>query len=141
MDSKAWNAWVDAEEARRRLEEDPPDNTGLLAADEFDDEYNSTTEGGRGSSKTIAGLLAGACAGWARQPNAAGFQEAMRASKPSRRQRSIIAVLISEATLDEVLMAHREGAFTWRQLSERMHQRGRYSGKLARYVNMRRSRR
>ena len=50
-------------------------------------------------------------------------------------------MLISEATLDEVLMAHREGAFTWRQLSERMHQRGRYSGTLARYVNMRRSRR
>lgn len=141
MDGNTWNAWVDAEEARRQVEEDPPDNTGLLAADEFDDEYNSTAEGGRGSSKTIAGLLASACAGWARRPNAAEFHEAMRTTKPSRRQRSIIAVLINEATLDEVLMAHREGAFTWRQLAERMHQQGRYSGTLARYVNMRRSRR
>ena len=51
MELNAWNAWVDREEARRQLEDDPRANAGLLAEERFDDEYapdDDTADRGRG---------------------------------------------------------------------------------------------
>ena len=145
IDLKAWNAWVDREEARRRLEDNPPPNTGLLPAEKLSDEYapdDGTVEGERGpESSAIRSLLAGACAGWKHPPDSAEFYDAMRAEEPSRRQKTIAAVLISEGTANDVLLAHLQGAFTWRQLGRMMHRRGLYSGRLARYVNRHRAER
>lgn len=139
IDLKAWNAWVDREEARRRLEDDPPPDTGLLPAEQLSDEYTSNeggVEGERGrQSSAVGSLLAGACGGWKQPPDSTEFYEAMRAKEPSRRQRTIAAVLITEGTANDVLLAYLQGAFTWRQLARMMHRRGRYSGHLARYVN------
>ena len=145
IDLKAWNAWVDREEARRRLEDDPPPNTGLLPAEELSDEYapdDGTVKGDRGPGSTaIRSLLAGACAGWKPPPDSAEFYEAMRTEQPNRRQRTIAAVLIAEGTANDALLAYLQGAFTWRQLGRMMHRRGLYSGRLARYVNQHRVRR
>ena len=140
----AWNAWVDREEARRQLEDDPRANAGLLAEERFDDEYapdDETADRGRGrESSTIRSLLAGACAGWREPPDSAEFYEAMRATEPTKRQRTIAAVLIAEATPNDILLGYRQGAFTWRQLARMMHRRGLYSGHLASYVNRHRLR-
>lgn len=140
MNLKAWNDWIDREEARRRLEDDPPANTGLLAEEHFEDEYahgtGTTTRTTGSESGTIRSLLAGACAGWRTKPDSKEFYEAMRAKKPSKRQTTIAAVLIMEGSLNDVLLAYQEGAFTWRQLARAMHRAGRYSGQLARYVNL-----
>ncbi len=61
----------------------------------------------------------------------------MRATEPTRRQEAIAGVLISEGSLDEILLGQLEGAFTWRQLVRMMHRRGDYDVELARYVNLR----
>lgn len=140
IDLDEWNRWIDEEEARRRLEDDPPPNTGLLPAEQLSDEYapdDGTIDGDRGpESSAIRSLLAGACAGWERPPDSAEFYHAMRAKQPTRRQQTIAGVLIAEGTMNDVLLAYLQGAFTWRQLGRMMHRRGVYSGHLARYVNL-----
>ena len=144
IDLDEWNTWVDGEEARRRMENEPPPNTGLLPAEQLSDEYaadDGTVEGDRGpESSAIRSLLAGACAGWEQPPESAEFYNAMRAEQPSRRQRAIAGVLIAEGTPNDVLLAYLQGAFTWRQLARMMHRRRLYSGQLARYVNRHRIR-
>lgn len=132
--------WARAENARRTREEsDEPEGVVLLEAERFSDEYagpDAEIEGGRGPhSSIIADLLAGACAGWKQRPNAAEFHAAMRAAAPDARQRAITGVLIKEGTVDQVLLAHLQGAFTWRQLVRRMHERAVCDPALARYVN------
>ena len=77
--------WARAENARRAREEsDEPEGVVLLEAERFSDEYaepDAEIQGGRGPhSSIIADLLAGACAGWKRRPDAAEFHEAMRAA-------------------------------------------------------------
>lgn len=135
----AYANWVDREEARRRAEENLPANTGLLPAERFSDEYapdDGTVPGERGPrSSGIRSLLAGACAGWRRQPDSAEFYEAMRAMQPTKRQRAIASVLIADGSPNDVLLAYLQGAFTWRQLVRMMHRRTSYSGELAQYVN------
>ena len=67
IDLNAWNTWVDGEEARRRLEDNPPPNTGLLPEEQLSNEYTTddgTVRGDHGpESSAIRSLLAGACAG------------------------------------------------------------------------------
>ena len=131
----------DRANARRRNEDDPPANTGLLPAERFPDHYepedpNSPDERGAVST-VIQGLIAGACAGWKRQPNAEEFYNAMRATEPTDRQITLAGVLIAEGSCNDVLLAYLQGAFTWRQLARMMHRRRLYSGELARFVNVR----
>jgi len=145
IDLDAWKTWVKGEEARRRLEDDPPQDTGLLPEEELSDEYAAEDERAEGNhgpkSRAIRSLLAGACAGWKQPPDSTEFYNAMRAEQPSARQQAIAGVLIAEGTPNDVLLAYLEGAFTWRQLGRMMHRRKLYSGQLARYVNRHRIRR
>ena len=132
--------WARSENARRSREEsEEPDSVVLLEAERFSDEYagrETEIEGGRGpQSSIIEDLLAGACGGWKQRPSAAEFHEAMRATVPDARQRAITGVLIKEGTVDQVLLAHLQGAFTWRQVVRRMHERAVCDPALTRYVN------
>lgn len=132
--------WARTENARRTREEsEEPDSVVLLEAERFSDEYaglEPEIEGGRGpQSSIIEDLLAGACAGWKQRPSAAEFHAAMRAAAPDARQRAIAGVLIKEGTLDQVLLAQLQGAFTWRQLVRRMHETAVCDPALTRYVN------
>ena len=127
--------------ARRRDEDDPPANTGLLPAERFSNQYepeDPDLPGEQGAaSSAIKDLIAGACAGWKRPPDAKEFYDAMRATEPTDRQITIAGVLIAEGSCNNVLLAYLQGAFTWRQLARMMHRRGLYSGELARFVNVR----
>ena len=139
-ETRAALEWAQREgERRARDEGNAPANTGLLSPERFSNDYAPTTpelpgEHGPGAS-AIRGLLAGSCAGWRRQPSSREFYEAMRANEPTRREQNIASVLIAEGSTDEIVLAHLQGAFTWRQLVRMMHRRGLYSGKLARFVN------
>ena len=75
-------------------------------------------------SQTIRGLLAGACAGWRVRPTSVELYHALRTDSPTRRQRSIATVLINEASFEEIVNAHTEGAFTWRQLARAARRQG-----------------
>ena len=128
----AW-AWSKDETRRRQLRATA---TPVLAPIEtFPDEYSTIHELARINpdadpdatgprSRTIRGLLCGACAGWKKPPTSLELHEAMSAmytGDPTRRQRSIAALLVNEASFDELLNAHLEGAFTWRQLAVAAH--------------------
>ena len=63
------------------------------------------------------GVLAGACAGWSVRPTSVELYDALRADNATSRQRSIAIVLINEVSFEEIVNAHTEGAFTWRQLA------------------------
>lgn len=127
-------------EIRRRLEEEAEGRTEPLASpDAFSDDYtpeNPEIKGRRGrQSSTVEGLLGGGCCGWSRRPNAAELYDAMRADRPTERQMAVAAALIGEAGIDDLLMAHLEGAFTWRQLAAMIHRLGIETTELSTYLN------
>ena len=147
----ATKAWIQRELARRAREEDlhpvlkrklpsPAECETLLQPTEaFDDEYSKEERDiGKGRGETsgiIKDLLTGCCAGWGIRPTSEEFYEAMRAETPSRREQNIASVLINEATLDQILLAYWQQAFTWHQLARAMRRQGIFRAKLARFVN------
>jgi hypothetical protein len=68
-------------------------------------------------SQTVRGIICGGCSGWAEKPTSEDVYEALRAEQRTAAQRNAIGVLTKEADDDEVMHAHLEGAFTWRQLA------------------------
>ena len=126
-------AWSKAETKRRR--QAAATEPTLAAIDAFPDEYSAADDlaavrldadpdatGPR--SQTIRGLLAGACAGWRVRPTSVELYDALRADDPTNRQRSIATVLINEASFEDLVNAHTEGAFTWRQLARAARRQG-----------------
>jgi hypothetical protein len=112
----------------------------VLPPEQFSNEYSPVdprfNEPRSANARAVTGLLAGSCCGWAEQPTATEFYDAMRASEPTARQRSIVNLLITEGSNDTVALAYLQGAFTWRQLASAMQQHGDYSARLAEYVNL-----
>lgn len=126
--------WARRETARRRREENGDRLVGLAPPEAFSDEYAPVERLARvrpgadpaetgPDSRTIRGLLCGACAGWGKPPTSAELYDALRAERLDRRQGSVAAVLINEASFEELVNAHTERVFTWRQLVRAMHQR------------------
>ena len=126
-------AWSKAETERRRHA--AATQPTLAPIDAFPDEYSTADDlaaagldadpdatGPR--SQTIRGLLGGACAGWRVRPTSVELYDALRADNPTSRQRSIATVLINEASFEELVNAHTEGAFTWRQLARAARRQG-----------------
>ncbi len=118
--TETW-AWSKAETERRRYA--AATQPTLAPIDAFPDEYSTADElaavrldpdpdatGPR--SQTIRGLLGGACAGWRVPPTSVELYDALRADNPTSRQRSIATVLINEASFEDLVNAHTEGAFT-----------------------------
>ena len=89
---------------------------------------------------TVEAVLASACGGWKREPTSAEFHEAVQAEQPTRRQLLIVATLAVESTWVELVKAHLEGAFTWRQLVRGLQGRGWCPRKRARQINVLRQR-
>ena len=119
--------WAERETRRRAAEHADSTAVDLGPPERYDDEYAPTetllrlrpdadpyATGPR--SQTVRSVICGRCAGWARPPRPEDVYEAMRAANRSRDQRSAIAVLTREADFEELMNAHLEGAFTWRQL-------------------------
>ena len=129
----ATRAWSKAETERRRYA--VAIQRTLAPIDAFPDEYATADDlaaaglhadpGATGPrSQTIRGLLGGACAGWRVRPTSVELYDALRADNPTRRQRSIATVLINEASFEDLVNAHTEGAFAWRQLARAARRQG-----------------
>ena len=136
--------WRERELQRRLVEEADGRAETLAPPDAFSDTYApETPEDGarRGSkSRTVEGLLGGGCCGWRERPDAAELYDAMRADQPTKRQMAVAGALISEADIDDLLMAHLEGAFTWRQLATMIHRLRMETSELSTYLNKRATR-
>ena len=133
--------WLRRELDRRRREEPVEGATALLLPPEdFSDEYapeDPTVRGDRGpNSTTVRSVLASACAGWGKRPDAAEFYEAIRSPTPTDRQEAIVNVMVIEATCNEILLAYLQGAYTWRQLARAIQRCGNRPTRLSRYVNL-----
>ncbi len=126
-------AWSKAETERRRHA--ATTQPTLAPIDAFPDDYATADEltairpdadpdATGPHSRIIRGLLGGACAGWRVRPTSVELYDALRADNPTRRQRSIATVLINEASFEELVNAHTEGAFTWRQLARAARRQG-----------------
>ena len=130
--TETW-AWSKAETERRRHAAAAPPT--LAPIDAFPDEYSTADDlaairldadpdATGPHSRTIRGLLGGACAGWPVRPTSVELYDALCADDPTNRQRSIATVLINEASFEELVNAHTEGAFTWRQLARAARRQG-----------------
>ena len=82
--------------------ETPPDKTGPKSA-------------------AVSRRIAKSCAGWRRPPTETEFYEAVHAPEPTERQAGIIGMWVCEATMDEILLACAEEAYTLRELIKAIH--------------------
>ena len=119
--------WAEQETRRRAAEHTVAGPVDLGPPERYDDEYtpietllslrpDADPDATGPRSQTVRSVICGRCAGWARSPRPEEVYEAMRAANRSRDQRSAIGVLTREADFEELMNAHLEGAFTWRQL-------------------------
>lgn len=138
--------WVWSREETRRRHETSTTDPVLEPAQMFDDRYSTLFELAAirpdadpartgAHSQTIRGLFCGACAGWRTRPTSVELYDAMRADEPTNRQQSIAAVLINEASFEDLVNAHLEGAFTWRQLARAAHRQGHVPPQRVRHIN------
>ena len=72
-------------------------------------------------SRTIRIVIRRRCCGWRTPPTNQEVYDAMRAEEPTPRQVEVMTVVLNSATFDEMVLAHLEGAFTWRQVARAMH--------------------
>ena len=134
------------EHRRTRDEQEYDLDIQLKPAEAFSDEYAPSAELARlrpdadpdrtgPDSQTIRGVICGGCCGWKTPPTSEELYEAMRSPNPSERQRAVATVLIHEADFEDLMNAHIERAFTWRQLVRAMHLRDYVPPRRARQVN------
>ena len=112
-----------------------PSDPRLLPASRFENRQASRQEqqliraptdpSERGTrSRTVTRRFAVSCSGWKRRPTAAELYDAIRAHRPTERQKAILETWATEATDDEMLAAWTEAAYTLRELVEALHRAG-----------------
>ena len=118
----------------------------LLPAESFDEEpagerftkllrLNEPVTASGPDSPTIALWLGCRCAGWPRTPTSREFYEAVRAKRPTSRQRAILDAWANQADWTEVLQAWAEHAYTMRELVAALRRNGLGQCRIARSVN------
>lgn len=125
-------AWIRRETERRRLEEDEMRPVELPPPEAFSDEYTPVevllalrphadpAETGP-ESRSVRIVIGRRCSGWRNRPTTREVYDALRADHPTGRQLAVMTVVLNAATFSEMVLAHLEGAFTWRQLARAMH--------------------
>ena len=79
--------------------------------------------------------LMSSCAGWKTRPTSREFYDAVRASRPTARQRAIVSAWRREATYFELLEAWAQRAYTDRELVRALHLAGFDCGERIREIN------
>lgn len=78
----------------------------------------------RRQSGTIGARLASSCAGWAEHPTSSEFYAAIRADRPTARQRHILDAWIREASWEEIVGGWADEVYTFRELAGALHRAG-----------------
>jgi len=76
------------------------------------------------ASRTVARRIASSCCGWNVRPSSEEFHDAIRAPRPSRRQRNLVNMWWQEATNDELVLAWAEDVYSFRELVAAIHAAG-----------------
>ena len=135
---------VRREAERRRREEDPWAPATLLPPEAFSDaeaterDFLRLCEPSAGTGRQAAAVhrrIMSSCAGWKRRPTTEEFYEAVRATRPTRRQQVIVDMWGREATFQELLEAWVQRAYTDRQLVRALHLAGFNCGERIREIN------
>ena len=135
---------VRQEATRRRDEEDRWAPATLLPPDAFSDaaatrrDFQRLGDPGAATGRHAAAVqrrILSSCAGWSRRPTAEEFYEAVRATRPTRRQQAIVDMWGREATFQELLEAWAQRAYTDRQLVRALHLAGFNCGDRIREIN------
>ena len=69
------------------------------------------------NARAVAGRIGSSCAGWAKPPTPKEFYDAVRAGRPTERQKAIVLMWATEATTHEIMAAWAQHAYTFRQLA------------------------
>jgi len=86
-------------------------------------------------SQSVRMRLGLSCAGWRHWPTSEEFYEAVRAPRPTPRQRLILETWVTEAHWVELIHAWTEEAYTLRELATALHRAGLARCKAARVLN------
>ncbi len=70
------------------------------------------------NARAVEGRIGSSCAGWAKPPTPGEFYEAVRAGRPTERQKAIVLMWVTEATTHELMAAWAQHAYTFRQLAQ-----------------------
>ena len=68
--------------------------------------------------------IARSCAGWQQQPTTEEFYAAIRSAEPTLRQRNLVRMWASEASIAEIILGWAQRAYTIRELVAAMHRAG-----------------
>lgn len=75
-------------------------------------------------SRTVRLRLRSSCAGWARRPEPAELYAAIRSSRPTERERSLLRMWANEPEWLELIQAWAERVYTLRELAAALHRAG-----------------
>ena len=75
-------------------------------------------------SVAVARRIASSCAGWPHRPTGQELYDALRAERPTARQRAIVGMWAAEASRLDMLDAHGERVYSWRRLVAALHRCG-----------------
>lgn len=89
----------------------------------------------RQHSGTIGARLASSCAGWAEHATSAEFYAAIRANRPTERQRHILDAWIREVSWEEIVCGWADEVYTFRELAGALHRAGLARCRWARGLN------
>ncbi len=135
---------VRQEAERRELEEQEWAPAALLPPEAFSDDEaprryldrvcSAEARTGR-HAEAVQQRIMSSCAGWKRRPTASEFYDAVRATRPTPRQRSIVRMWGLEATFAELIQAWAQRAYTDRQLARALRLAGFDYGPRIREIN------
>ena len=128
----------------RSVENDEWAPETLLPAEAFSDRRAGETafcrlcapEAPRGrDARAVHRRIMSSCAGWKERPTATEFYDAIRANEPTDRQKAIIRMWGTEATLEDLVGARAQHAYTFRQLMRALRRAGFTCGSRIRTIN------
>ena len=73
-------------------------------------------------AQVVRARIARSCAGWHRRPTPEEFYAAIRSDEPTVRQRNLVRMWASEASIAEIILGWAQRAYTIRELVAAMHQ-------------------
>lgn len=97
--------------------------------------YERAKKAGPRNSPIVGGRFAQVCCGWAEPATADELYNAIRAAKPTARERAVFSTWLCESPPHELLEAWADDVYTLRELVSAMYAHGWQTGPRSQYLN------